>query len=50
MINKIASNGINYWEYETVNFKLFAFSLPDLLRDLKNIYSIEFELFNFNLN
>ena len=35
---------------EGVNFNLIAFNLIDLLRQLKNIYNIEFNLFTFNLN
>ena len=35
---------------EGVNFNLMAFSLFELLQQLKSIYNIEFNLFNFNLN
>jgi len=35
---------------EGANFNLLAFTLNDLLSQLKTIYKIEFNLFNFNLN
>lgn len=35
---------------EGVNFNLIAFSLLELLQQLKTIYNIEFNLFTFNLN
>ena len=35
---------------EGANFNLLAFTLNDLLSQLKTIYKIEFNLFTFNLN
>lgn len=50
MINKIITPTLSYWEFKTNSFSLLAFSLPDLLRDLKNIHNLETPFFNFNLN
>ena len=50
MIHKIVTPTLTYYEYETVSFSILAFSLRDLLRDLKKVHGIETPFFNFNLN
>lgn len=40
MINKIVTPTLTYYEYEQNSFSLLAFSLRDLLRDLKTIHGI----------
>lgn len=50
MIHKIITPTLTYYEYEQRNFSLLAFSLRDLLRDLKTIHNLETPFFNFNLN
>lgn len=50
MIHKITTPTLTYYEYETVSFSLLAFSLRDLLRDLKAVHNLETPFFNFNLN
>lgn len=39
-----------YWWYEDNNFSLFTFSLPELVKQLKEIYGITLFNNNYNLN
>lgn len=49
MIQFITINNNSYWEYDGDNYTLFCFSLPELQRQLREIYGII--LFNdINLN
>lgn len=50
MIHKITTPTVTYYEYKNYSFSLFAFSLPDLFRDLENIYGINTDFFKITLN
>ncbi len=39
-----------YYQALFIDGNLFAFSLPELMEQLKTIHNIEIHLFNFNLN
>lgn len=50
MIQKITTDEVTYYEYRDSSLNLFAFSLPELFRDLENIYKIDTNIFKINLN
>lgn len=50
MIHKITTSTLTYYEYRESSFSLLAFSLCELLRDLKVVHGLETTFFNFNLN
>jgi hypothetical protein len=50
MIQKITTPTVTYYEYKDYRFTLFAFSLPDLFRDLEAVHGINTEFFKLTLN
>ena len=50
MIRKIVTPEITYYEYRDEFLDIFTFSLPDLFRDLENIYGIDTNIFKLNMN